>query len=339
MMAKRYGVFLIWLACMIVLAGCSGQTLPAQTEGNASAGAALSQTEASGEAAWPVSFTDSTGRTVTLNGTPQRVAVLFSSYADIWQMAGGQIAVTVGDAVERGFAPQDTPLVDDGAGLKIDTELLLANEPDFVIASADLSAQVEVCERMDSLGIPCAAFTEESFDDYLSMLRLFTSLTGNTGAYQTYGSAVGQEIDRLLGQINEAVGEQEPVKVLFIRAGSGYSSTRAKTAKDHFVGKMLEELGTVNIADEAGALSEGLALESVLTNEPDVILIVPQGDETATRAYMDGVLAQSGWRDLKAVKEGRCHYLSKDLFHYKPNARWGEAYRTLAGLLYPEAAV
>ena len=100
---------------------------------------------------------------------------------------------------------------------------------------------------------------------------------------------------------------------------------------------MLEELGAVNIADEAGALSEGLALESILLNQPDVILIVPQGNEEAARAYMDSLLEESGWRDLEAVKNGRCTYLSKDLFHYKLNARWAEAYRVLAGLLYPES--
>ena len=28
----------------------------------------------------------------------------------------------------------------------------------------------------------------------------------------------------------------------------------------------------------------------------------------------------------------------KALFHYKPNARWDESYRTLAALLYPQLA-
>ena len=108
--------------------------------------------------------------------------------------------------------------------------------------------------------------------------------------------------------MTQARSGQEPVSVLFIRAGSGYSATKAKTAKDHFVGGMLEELGAVNIADEAGALSEGLALESILLNQPDVILIVPQGNEEAARAYMDSLLEESGWRDLEAVKNGRCTY-------------------------------
>ena len=285
----------------------------------------------------PLTFTDAMGREITLPQTPQRTAVLFSSYAQLWKLAGGEIAVTVGDSVKRGFAEADTPLVDDGAGLKIDAEQLIAQQPDFVIASADMGAQAELCELLNGYGIPSAALKEESFADYLTLLKLFTEITGNPQAYQTYGEYVAKQVDEVLAQVAEARTGQEPISVLFVRAGSGYSATKAKTAKDHFVGLMLEELGAVNIADEAGALSEGLSLESVLMNQPDVILIVPQGNEEAARAYMDGLLQESGWRDLDAVKNGRCAYLEKDLFHYKPNERWAEAYRVLAGLLYPES--
>lgn len=35
-------------------------------------------------------------------------------------------------------------------------------------------------------------------------------------------------------------------------------------------------------------------------------------------------------------QQGHCSYLPKELFQFKPNARWDEAYRYLAQLLYPE---
>ena len=41
------------------------------------------------------------------------------------------------------------------------------------------------------------------------------------------------------------------------------------------------------------------------------------------------------WASLSAVSGGQYHVLPKDLFHYKPNARWGEAYEMLADILYP----
>ena len=112
--------------------------------------------------AW-YSFTDSTGTEVTLSERPERVAVLFSSYAEIWTLAGGEVTVTVGESIERGFAPADTPLCDAGAGKTIDTELLLAAEPDLVIGSADITAQAEVRRAMADAGIPAALFRVDTF--------------------------------------------------------------------------------------------------------------------------------------------------------------------------------
>jgi iron complex transport system substrate-binding protein len=86
-------------------------------------------------------FTDHCGNEIVLSQQPQKVAVLFSSFADIWVTAGGSVDVTVGESVERGFAPSDVILVDSGAGKSIDTELLIASKPDFVICSADVPAQ------------------------------------------------------------------------------------------------------------------------------------------------------------------------------------------------------
>lgn len=36
------------------------------------------------------------------------------------------------------------------------------------------------------------------------------------------------------------------------------------------------------------------------------------------------------------MKEDRYIVLPKDLFHYKPNNRWGESYQYLGEILYPE---
>ena len=98
---------------------------------------------------------------------------------------------------------------------------------------------------------------------------------------------------------------------------------------------MLKELGTDNIAEKAPLLLDGLSFEEVLTNQPDYVFISTMGNEEAARAYMDSVLAEETWQSLDAVREGRVAYLPKDLFQYKPNARWAEAYRYLADLLYP----
>lgn len=70
----------------------------------------------------------------------RKTAVLFSSLAEVWIKAGGDVDITVGEAVERGFAKEGTPLVDSGAGKSINIELLLSYKPSLVIYSSDIPA-------------------------------------------------------------------------------------------------------------------------------------------------------------------------------------------------------
>ena len=273
-----------------------------------------------------IRFTDSTGYEVKLPERPQRVAVLFSSLADVWHSVGGEIAVTVGESVERGFAAEDTPLVDGGAGKVINTEALVSNAPDLVILSADVPAQAEAAAMLREMGIPAALFRMESFADYLSVLQIFAMLCDDPEAYTRYGVAQQSEINALLAQ--KPLSGQ---RILFIRAGTSARSVKAKRSADHFAAAMLTELGAVNVADEAPLLIDGLSMEVILREDPDRIVFIAMGDEAASRAFVTQMLAEPAWQSLTAVREGRYGYLSKELFHYKPCARWAEAYAVLAG--------
>ena len=127
-------LFLIFLVLSLLLTGCT-PAAPTSSEGFCT-------------------FTDSTGAEVCVSEKPQTVAVLFSSFAQIWQLAGGTVSVTVGESVSRGFASEHAVLVDAGAGKTIDHELLLAARPDLVIGSADIKAHTDACRAASAAGIP-----------------------------------------------------------------------------------------------------------------------------------------------------------------------------------------
>ncbi len=279
-------------------------------------------------------FTDHLGNNVELKQKPQRTAVLLSSFADIWTTAGGDVPITVGESVERGFADDEALLVDDGAGKTIDNELLISYEPDLVICSSDIAAQLETAELMRSSGIPCAVLRVETFEDYLDVLKIFTDIMGTPENYREYGVNVENRINELLSSIDGKNTEEK--KILFIRSGSKQSSAKAKVAENHFACAMLKELGTYNIAETAPVLLDGLSIEEILTEDPEYIFISTMGDELAAKKYMDSVLESEEWSSLTAVQNGNYCYLPKELFQYKPNSRWAEAYEYLIELLYSE---
>ena len=301
--------FCILILCCLILSGCT----------------------APGAAGEGYTFTDDTGMEVTVAGKPQKVAVLLSSLADLWITAGGEVAVSVGESLERGFVDEWVILVDEGAGKTINLEALIAAEPDLVIYSADLSGQLECADLLRVAGIPAAGFAVETFDDYLRVLKICTDILETPERYARYGTELKSEIDSMIA---EAQAQSVRPDILFVRAGSSAKFTKAKTAENHFVCAMLKELGTFNIAEKAPILLDGLSTEEILLSDPDFILFTTMGDESAGLAYMDSLISDPVWQTLSAVQGGNVHPLPKELFQYKPNARWGEAYRYLIELLY-----
>lgn len=277
-------------------------------------------------------FTDSEGEIVELSHKPQKTAVLFSSLAECWIEAGGEVYVTVGESVERGLVKEETELVDKGAGKTVDTEKLISLEPDFVICSADIASHRDVASALKKAKIPVAMLRMDTFEDYLTILRTLTKITGKTENYEQFGENAKSEIEQI---ISGGKRENNP-KILFVRSGSSYSSAKAKKADDNFAAKILEDFGCINIADKADVLLDNLSAEVILKENPQYIFVSVMGDYDNSKAYMQELLAKKEYASLDAVKNGRVHFLPKELFQYKPCGRWAESYRYISSILNNE---
>ena len=318
--------------CLLLLAGC----------GAASSGPASSASGASAAATAPAdsgaacTFTDDLGREVTLEAAPRRVAALTGSYADIWCTAGGRdtLVASASDAWTDFDLGLGEEVANIGGAMGVSVEELLAAAPDLVLASTNIPSNQEMLPALEAAGVDVAFFSVDTFEDYLRMLEVCTGLTGSPEAYQTYGEAVAEEIEAARARAAAALEEQGPEKVLYIRAAA--SVVKPKGSSGTVLGEMLADLGCINIADQDQSLLEDLSMEAILAADPDKILIVLQGaDPEPAKAQLEGeVLSNPAWQQLTAVREGRVYYMDKDLYHLKPNARWGEAYDRLVEILY-----
>ena len=274
-------------------------------------------------------FIDDLGRTVSL-GKPERVACLLGSFAQIWQLAGGQAVAAPDDAwVDLGLdmAPDAVNL---GSTKNLSLEALFSAEPDLVLASVNTAQNLQWQQTLEAAGIPVAYFEVSDFEGYLRLLKLCTDLTGRSDLYERHGLAVQQQIDEAVEKAN---ARGTTPRVLYLRiSGSG---VRAKNSKGTVLGQMLLALGCANIADADETLLEHLSMEHILMEDPDYIFIVQQGDDTETaRAHLVRFFEENpAWASLTAVREGRVFQLGKQLYNLKPNDRWGEAYLALEALL------
>lgn len=265
---------------------------------------------------------------VPLTAFAEKVVSLYGSFSEAWVQAGGTLAGVTDDAIdERGLDLPDAQVI--GTTKAPNLEMVIALEPDWVILSADIAQQVSAMEVLEGAGIPCDAFRVDTWQDYAAMMDAFTQKTGRRDLYEAIIPPMEAEISRI---IENAQAKESP-KVLLLRA---YSSGAKAKGADNLAGVMLSDLGCVNLVDLHPSLLEELSLEAIVTEDPDWILVsIMGGDEEAALHALDESLGQNpAFQMLTAVQEGRMQVLPKDLFHYKPNARWAESYGVLYEMLF-----
>lgn len=313
---KRMSIAILLILLLVqLLSGCTTQP------------AAKEVTEDSGGY---YSFTDSLQNSVVLEDKPDKVVSLVGSYAETWLLAGGELAGVTSDVVsERKMdLPQDIEIV--GTIKDPNLEEILDISPDFVLMSPDIENHVKISETLKKANIPHGFFKVEHFEDYLNMLDICTDITGNKELYNKNGLDIQKQIDEVLAKVDS----ENSSDILLIRAFS--SGAKAKD-DDNMACRILNDLGTTNIASKHKSLLEDLSIEEIIQEDPEYIFVVTMGDsQEAINALKEGIEKNPAWENLSAVKNGRYIVLPKELFHYKPNARWGESYEYLAKILYPE---
>ncbi len=273
-------------------------------------------------------FTDAIGNKVEVTSA-KRVIALMGSFAETWLNAGGTLVGVTSDAYTGHQLNLSKDVVNLGLYTNPSMEKIISLKPDLVILSADTAEHVPLCKALRKVGLNAVCFKVNTFSDYLNMLQICTQITERTDLYEKNGTAIKKQIDTAIAG---AKGKKSPI-VLFIRAySSGYKALNSSS----MTGVMLKDLGAENIADNDKNLLDNLSMDAIIERDPDYILVVTMGsNEAKALDLIDKQLkSNSAWVGLKAVKNNKYYVIPRDLFHYKPNARWGESYEYLTKLLY-----
>lgn len=312
--APCFRVLLLLLIILLLIPSCNGPTIPPNDS---------------------ITLTDALDRSVTLPRHPQRVAALIGSFADLWLLAGGSLCAAAEDAWEDfGLTLENT--VNIGGAHSPSLELLVASDPDLVLASASTASHVELEGSLSAMGIPVLYFDVDHFEDYLAMLKVCTDLTGRSDLYEINGIALREEIEAIKQDFQNAALPESQRKILLLRASS--SSVKAKGSRGTILGEMLADMGCINIADSDTTLLENLSLEAILQENPHHIFVVTMGSDTEkAMVSLEMMFSENpAWESLTAIREDRLHLMDKTLFNLKPNARWAESYQILYETLIQE---
>lgn len=312
-MKKRIIAAMLCLMCTLAFfTGCGNTNQTNQTTETATNG---------------YTFTDSLGNEVTVEN-PQSVVACMGGLAEIWILAGGEETLT-GIASDADFEVTDT-VTEIGKNNEPSIETIISINPDFVILSSATAEHITLADTLKQTGINYAFFDVNSFEDYLHTLEIFTNITGNTESYETNGLAVQSQIEDVIS--NAEAQEKTPEVLLLITYSQG---VKAQTS-DTMTGRMLKDLGCINIADENPSLLENFGVEAIVDIDPEYIMVIPMGFSNEASAESLGTYLENNpaWSGLSAVKNNHYAVLEPEYFLYKPNAQWGESYEKLANILY-----
>jgi iron complex transport system substrate-binding protein len=279
-----------------------------------------------------VEFTDETGEEITIKKNPQRVIVLYNSFLEIWDQAGGTVVGRVTESEDK--------IVENAMSAEVvgslstpSLEKILSLQPDLVIANISYKAQREMVPALKQNNIQVMAVHINLLEDYYRAVRLFTAITGREDLYENNVNEIQSKIDEI---ISKAPTDKNYKAAVLLATSKNITVRDSNT----MVGEMLKDLNVTNILDNAGGSSDTktFSIEKIIQEDPDFIFVQTMGNdlEKITERLKSDAQDNPAWASLKAVKEDRYIVLPKDLYLYKPNDRYPEAYEGLGKIFYPE---
>jgi iron complex transport system substrate-binding protein len=169
------------LLIMVLAAACAAA--PADTP-SGSAGAAsptVPPTSSASPSPFPLSLTDDAGRELLLDAEPMRIVSLAPSNTEI---------VCALDACDRlvgvtdfdDHPPEVADVPDVVIAASVDIELVVAAEPDLVLAAGNELTPTSVIEQLDGLGLSVLVLYPETLDEVYADIELLGAALGRRPA-------------------------------------------------------------------------------------------------------------------------------------------------------------
>lgn len=280
-----------------------------------------------------VRFIDGRGKEVSISKKPEKVVILFASFLDIWINNGGGNIVGMVEPSEEYIRPEIENIKTVGKRGSISLEEVIDLEADLVILSSNTSSHIDMISSLENTGIEILALDYAYKEDYFKIAKLFASINDELDTYKAEAEKIKYGIDEIIDKVPD---QDNPSAVIIRSTKSNTSVITANTT----LGEMFKDLKVINIADvenkQEGSMD--FSLEKILEADPDFIFLQVMGsDVDAVKDKMKSDVESSpAWSSLSAVKDDKYIILPKDLYTYKANHRYKEAYVNLAEILYPE---
>ena len=312
---KRILIGMLLGLALMAFAGCGTQGAKEQAASSASTFATIE---------------DDLGREVVLEKKPERIVVTSASFLEPLHKVGGDVVGRPDSKTQMPDYAKDKASV--GKVYQIDTEKVLACEPDLVIINKGMNEKL--VDTLEASGIKTLVVDSKSYENVKHMVQMFAAVTGE----QEKGDTLIKTMDsKIAGTLQKLPKEKHRIAIL-------HSTNQGLTVQleGSIAGSAAKMLGWENVAADETPLEKNpdaapYSLETLVEKNPEIIFVTSMGKMEDIKASMEETIAGNpAWQALPAVQQKKLYYLPQDLFLLSPGIHYPEAVAYMAKLVYPE---
>ncbi|HZY32125.1 MAG TPA: ABC transporter substrate-binding protein [Candidatus Methylomirabilis sp.] len=267
---------------------------------------------------------DDAGRSVVLNGPPERIVALAPSNTEILFALGVEDRVVAVDQwSDHPPAAKTKPRI---SPFSPSLEQIVKLRPDLILAA---HGSAEPVLPLDRHGVKVLVLAPRTLEDVYRNMLLIGRIVEAEGRAKRLVDEMRRRVAAVLAKVRGA-----PRPKVFVEL-DGSDPIRPFTAgPGSFVDLLVQLAGGANVAASSRTAWPQLSLEELLRADPDMIILAhelvtmnPQTPQTMAR--------RPGWRLLRAVREGSIYPIEGELLS-RPGPRIVEGLELLARHLHPD---
>ena len=276
-----------------------------------------------------ISFTDMTGKEITLEAPATRIVALTASDCEIlYALGAGDTLVGRGEYCDYPAEVLDVPSVQSGADTNI--EQIIALGPQVVVMSTMAQTEEQIAQ-LESAGIKTVVSDAQDIAGVYTAIEMVGKLLGKDAAAAAVVDSMKTTFDKVAADAANVSGEEKTIYFEISPLQYGLWTAGAGT----FMNEIAEMLGLKNIFDDAVSWGE-VSEEQVIERNPDYIV-------TITMYFGEGptpeeeILSRAGWENITAIKNGAILNLQNNELS-RPGPRLADGAQMLYDFIFVETA-
>jgi iron complex transport system substrate-binding protein len=266
---------------------------------------------------------DDYGRTVTLDGVPDRIVSVAASPTEILYAIGAGAQIVGVDNYSD--YPAEVANVTQVGDYNLNVEAIIALHPDLIV-TGDLVNRQQL-DLLATKGIPYVILADRTLEDVLKTIRLAGVITGHV-------AEADKVADALAGRISAVKNKTLATDVSKPEVYIEYDDYQGlwTYGPGSFGDDLITQAGGTNIAHNTSSEYPKVASEFVIAEDPEIIVYTTGPWSTLSNSTYEN---RPGWGNISAVTNGDIYGMDANLLsRYGP--RIVDCLEQLAALIHPE---